>query len=279
MSRRACGPGIERSEVFFGDQAFSPHRHDTYVIGVTECGVQTFDYRGATHRARRGDAFVLHPDERHDGRPGTADGFGFRSLNVAPETIGRCLGNAPLPFVADPVSRHPGLRRAIEAALAVFAGEPEPLRVVEALAGLAATLAATADGLARRTIRIDRPAMARVEALLAASVRDGASVAALERAAGLDRWQIYRQFRAAYGVSPYRYLAMRRLDRAARAVSTGTGLAVAALDAGFSDQSHLTRRFRAAFGLSPGQWRAACRSGCYGSRSGLSGRPAASVAL
>ncbi len=34
--------GIERSEAFFFGRPFAPHRHDTYGIGMTVAGVQTF---------------------------------------------------------------------------------------------------------------------------------------------------------------------------------------------------------------------------------------------
>ena len=38
--------GLERIEARFAGDAFEPHRHDTYAIGVTLQGVQTFQYRG-----------------------------------------------------------------------------------------------------------------------------------------------------------------------------------------------------------------------------------------
>jgi len=40
-------PGEERAEVYLSTCAFEPHRHDTYAIGVTTAGVQTFRYRGS----------------------------------------------------------------------------------------------------------------------------------------------------------------------------------------------------------------------------------------
>jgi AraC-like DNA-binding protein len=38
-------------------------------------------------------------------------------------------------------------------------------------------------------------------------------------------------------------------------IRRGRPLAVAAVDAGFADQSHLTRQFKRSYGLTPGQWR------------------------
>ena len=37
---------MERIEAFFSGHGYEPHRHDTYAIGRTLAGVQSFHYRG-----------------------------------------------------------------------------------------------------------------------------------------------------------------------------------------------------------------------------------------
>ncbi|MEM1151895.1 MAG: AraC family transcriptional regulator [Pseudomonadota bacterium] len=78
---------------------------------------------------------------------------------------------------------------------------------------------------------------------------------------GFSRFVISRQFRRCYGVSPLRYVLLRRLDRAKRCIVSGQSMADAALEAGFSDQSHMTRQFLLAFGVTPGHWKALHRVG------------------
>jgi hypothetical protein len=53
--------GIERAEARFAGRAFSPHRHDTYALGVTTSGLQTFRYRGSQRYCAPGEAHILHP--------------------------------------------------------------------------------------------------------------------------------------------------------------------------------------------------------------------------
>jgi AraC-like DNA-binding protein len=77
----------------------------------------------------------------------------------------------------------------------------------------------------------------------------------LETASGLSRWELARQFRAAYGVGPHRFHLLRRLGIARSLLAEGEPLADIALRCGFADQAHLTRQFKSAFGLSPGRWR------------------------
>src|SRR5437867_4487475 len=93
--------GLERAEVFLTTCAFEPHRHDTYAIGITTAGVQTFRYRGSRRVCLPGQLHILHPDETHDGAPGTEDGFGYRILYIACELVRDALDGCALPFVAD----------------------------------------------------------------------------------------------------------------------------------------------------------------------------------
>src|SRR5438034_3657693 len=95
--------GVERAEVRLSACAYEPHRHDTYAVGITTAGVQVFHYRGFRRVCLPGQLHVLHPDERHDGGPGTVDGFGYRILYVAPEVVRDALAGRSLPFVAEPV--------------------------------------------------------------------------------------------------------------------------------------------------------------------------------
>src|SRR3954452_16115204 len=88
--------GMERIEARFHGNAFDLHRHDTYAIGVTLHGVQSFRYRGATHHSLPGQIIVLHPDELHDGGAGTEEGLRYRMLYLEPSLILDCLDGASL---------------------------------------------------------------------------------------------------------------------------------------------------------------------------------------
>src|SRR5918911_4407285 len=129
--------GIERAEVFLVTCAFEPHRHDTYAIGITTAGVQTFGYRGSRRVCLPGQLHVLHPDETHDGAAGTDQGFGYRILYIAPELVRDALAGRALPFVADPVQELTSAARSI----AFLLGDiDEPISELSA-AEIAATIA------------------------------------------------------------------------------------------------------------------------------------------
>jgi hypothetical protein len=80
---RSCGPAAARRDWFrvapddngplrveadLSTFRYAPHRHDSYAIGVTLAGVQSFSYRRARRDCLPGQVIVRHPDEIHDGQ-------------------------------------------------------------------------------------------------------------------------------------------------------------------------------------------------------------------
>lgn len=138
-------PGLERIDArFFGD-AFVPHRHDTYAIGVTMAGVQRFWYRGEEHFSTNGQVIVLHPDELHDGGAGTQECLRYRMLYLEPEVLrsNGGLNGAALPFLKEPVISDPTLRQHLFDILGDLTAIQEELFIDEFLANLAERLIAT----------------------------------------------------------------------------------------------------------------------------------------
>lgn len=82
----------------FTDHAYESHRHDTFAIGRTLTGVQSFHYRGEMKHSQPGMTMVLHPDEKHDGESGSRDGFRYRMVYVEPATLQEIMKGKPLPF-------------------------------------------------------------------------------------------------------------------------------------------------------------------------------------
>ena len=248
--------GIERAEVHLAACAFEPHRHDTYAIGITTAGVQTFRYRGSRRVCLPGQLHVLHPDELHDGAAGTDEGFGYRILYIPPDLVRDALGGAELPFVADPVQAPiPATRRI--ASLLIDIDEPiNELTSAEIAAAVADSLVSLSGKARHRQARIDLTAVQLVREYLTVHACEPTPASTLEQVAGIDRFTIARHFRWAFGTSPDRYRTLRRLAVARAAIEGGRSLARTAAEAGFADQSHMTRQFKRTYGLTPGRWMA-----------------------
>jgi AraC-like DNA-binding protein len=252
--------GVELLRAWFAGEAYTRHRHDTYGICSTDSGVQVFDYRGATRVSRPGQVVVLHPDEVHDGRAGTTDGFGYRIVYVEPSHIADAVRvihgrSRPLPFVREPVADDTRLARAVDeafhAGLTPLAADAIVMDLAEAL-----LVAERGSGDPARARRVDAAAVERAREFLDAERTRAVHSAELEAITGLTRYELARQFRLALGTSPHRYLLARRLDLARQRMRAGRPLADVAAEAGFADQAHFTRTFKATFGLTPARYRA-----------------------
>jgi AraC-like DNA-binding protein len=245
--------GIERIEARLHGKAYAMHRHDTYAIGLTMSGVQSFHYRRNRRNSLPGNTMVLHPDEAHDGQAGSDEAFHYRMIYLAPALIQEVLGGRVLPFIEGGVTTDSRLAKATSALVQNVGTTVEALEQSDALVELAHALAAVAGTPTRRS-RGDFRAVQRARDYLHAHSEQIVTLDALETATGRDRWSLSRDFRTFYGTSPYRYLTMRRLDTVRRHLLVGTSLADASAAAGFADQSHMTRHFLKTFGLTPGRW-------------------------
>src|SRR5438093_13687769 len=108
LRSRKLWDGVQLLQGWCAGHGFDRHRHATYAIGLTDVGVQAFDYRGVTEVSTPGKVVVLHPDEPHDGRAGTPAGFGYRIVYVPPARIHEAARATPGRPWALPSAREPG---------------------------------------------------------------------------------------------------------------------------------------------------------------------------
>jgi AraC-like DNA-binding protein len=252
---------LQRLAACFGGHAYDLHRHETYAVGLTLWGAQSFHYRGGLRTSSAGQVMVIHPDEAHDGHAGVDEGFAYRMLYIDPGAVGDALGGSAAPFVRDVVSDDPALADLLREAFADFPRPLEPIAADAIIGRVAELLAARCDSAVRpRKPPIAHRAAERARDFLVAEAPRIVASQELEQVSGLDRFTLARHFRAAYGTSPHRFQVGRRLARAQSLIARGTALSEVAAATGFADQSHLTRHFAARFGLTPGRWAALSRS-------------------
>ena len=75
------------------------------------------------------------------------------------------------------------------------------------------------------------------------------------RCAGLSKSTLLRAFTKSKGVTPYRYLETIRINEAKKLLAEGMTPVEAAIETGFSDQSHFSNYFNQFIGLTPGIYR------------------------
>ncbi|AIR91244.1 AraC family transcriptional regulator [Pseudomonas cremoricolorata] len=258
--------GIESLRAHFVGHAYDPHWHDSFLVGVTEQGVQQFNCRRRRHQSTPGQVFLLEPGELHDGHAPSADGFTYSMLHLPPQWLERELRalfeHAPqqaLPGFADTLNADPQLAAATVRAFHAVHGKE--LRIVRETASDDLLCALTRHLHWRQRLAIDPrlPLTAqRAREYLHAHVAEDIGLEQLAAACNTDRYRLTRAFKAAYGLAPHAYLIQLRLTQARQLLSRGQTPAAVAARLGFADQSHLGRWFRRAYRLTPADYRKRC---------------------
>lgn len=259
---RDGGSGVEAVRARFTGHAYDMHRHDEWLVGVTDHGVQDFYCRGARQRSTTDRIILIEPEEAHDGEAGAAGGFAYSMLYLPRPWLRTSLGEGA---GADPAFRSSladdmRLARTIRGACMALADPDGALRRDAALDAVVEALRPHL-GRTRRSGAVGRAAIVarRARDRLQAGVANDVGADALARAAGAaNRFELARAFRAAFGTSPHAYLVQTRLVRARKMLAGAEAPAAIAAACGFADQSHMGRWFRRAYGLTPAAYRACC---------------------
>jgi len=258
--------GIETLRAHFEGHAYDPHWHDSYLVGVTEQGVQQFHCRRQRHVGTSGQVFMLEPGEIHDGDAPSADGFTYRMLYLDPHWIARELTSlfeqAPegyQPGFASTLISDPGLASATMSAFAALHGQAPRIVRQSALDGLLERLTRHVHWRLAHDHDPRMPGVAlRARDYLHAHYQRDLGLDELALVCAVDRFRLTRAFKAAFGLPPHAYLVQLRLSMARRLLARGVVPAQVAGELGFADQSHLGRWFLRAYGLTPSSYRKQC---------------------
>lgn len=256
--KRAAGE-TERIEACFSGLAYAPHSHDTYTLALTTSGVQSFHYRGELRHSLPGEVVILHPDETHDGQAGTESPFAYRAITINPVEVQNILQGSSLPFLPGGVTNHPHFVQIARQLLAELHRPLETLEQQELIFAFANCLQQSTSGSVQHT-RANYQAIKRVREYIddMMSIHSTLSVdISLDELAAISqysKWQVTRDFRSLYGTTPYRYITVKRLQKAKKLLELGLPLVQVAIDCGFADQSHFTRHFKQCFGTTPKMW-------------------------
>ena len=258
--------GIESVRAHFVGHAYDPHWHDSFLVGVTEQGVQQFNCRRTRHCSTPGQVFLLEPGDIYDGHAPTDEGFTYSTLYLEPHWLEAELRvlfeHAPsgsLPSFADTLCHDAHLARATTLAFQAVHGLE--LRIVRqtALDALLASLTRHLHWRKRLNPDPRLPLTAqRARDYLHAHLDQDIGLDDLAQTCGVDRFRLTRAFKAAFGLAPHAYLIQLRLARARRLLANGQTPTEVAMALGFADQSHLGRWFRRAYQLTPADYRRRC---------------------
>lgn len=253
-------PGVTLMHAHFSEHSFEKHSHDTFSIGQTHAGIQSFRCRGEDLNSVKGKIVAFNPDEAHDGHRGGSEAFEYAMLYIEPNVIfdalrdfghrdGRC--HIARPLIDDPVAW-----QSLHKAIAALQHPNESLRADTLLTqALSLLFARHGDAMPVAGPQHKIPQwISRARDYIEEHYASDITVDELARVVQVSRVHVTRAFAAAYGVSPHVYLNSVRIRNAKGFLLAGQSAADVAALTGFADQSHFTKRFKGSVGLTPGVW-------------------------
>ena len=238
-------------------QPFPKHFHEYYVIGLVENGERLLTCMNREYAIERGHILLFNPADTHAciQLGGTLD---YQGINIAMDvmldlaeevTARRSLPGFSRNVILDEVA-FCYLRPLHEQMMDRFGG----LGKEENLLFLLSHLIQKYGQPFESRIPECRHEIERACAFLEQRFAERIDLNQLCRFAGLSKSTLLRAFAKAKGVTPYRYLENIRIGAARKLLEQGVSPVKAALQTGFSDQSHFTNYFKRFIGLTPGAY-------------------------
>lgn len=263
--RRVDGPNtaVDALAVQHVARRFAPHFYDTYAIGVVDSGVCRVTTASGAWYAEPGSLLCFAPGVLHRAEVVSTTPYGYRLVYLSDAMLDALVPTGPrrsAPAFAAPVHTDHALAGALRAAHQAMLDGDDRFRAEAALVSTVRALLRVNTTAPRVAAPIDRASRALVDTTLAGFTRhlgDRVLLDEIADACGVNTFRLIRTFRRATGIAPYAYLVLMRVNRARALLEAGVPISRAALQCGFSDQSHLTRTFTRTFGVSPGRYRRA----------------------
>ena len=240
-------------------QPFPNHFHEYYVIGFVEKGERALSCKNQEYTVKRGDILLFNPGDNHACVQSDEGALDYRSLNITKGVM--------LDLAEEVTGRRelPGFSRSmITDEVAVCCLRPLHESVMNGDHGfgkeenllLLISLLIQRYGQPFETcIPECRDEIEQACAFMEQHYAEHIYLEQICRCAGLSKSALLRAFTRSKGVTPYSYLENVRIGEAKKLLEQGVPPVEAALQTGFSDQSHFTNYFNRFIGLTPGAYR------------------------
>jgi len=254
-------PGVELVIVNQDQWTSQPYQLDDYVLTWVQSGdVRVWNDQSEAY-LRAGDVAIFSADTVLRFQEQVVHDAVSRSLCIARDLVasharlvhGAQAGRTPkFVSVLAPTRR---VRDAVRRAVTAFELPPaEPGHLNCAVAQLIQVL--VDDALPRESERgrsmRDVSATARAREYIHKFATESPSLDAIASHIGSTKFQLLRDFRRTFGITPHAYALRVRINEARRMIRDGTPFAAVAAQTGFCDQSHFSHTFKRIVGVSPG---------------------------
>lgn len=240
-------------------QPFPNHFHEYYVIGFVEDGQRILSCRNKEYSIERGNIILFNPGDNHacvQSDDGTFDYRGFNiSKSIMLDLAEEVTGKRQLPGFFKNVINNDEITCYLRPLHEMVMNGISEFGKEESLLFLISALIQNYGQSFESCVPECRQEIEKACEFIRQHFSERIYLDQICRYAGLSKSTLLRAFTKSKGVTPYRYLETIRINKAKELLGNGMQPAEAAMQTGFSDQSHFTNYFNSFIGLTPGVYR------------------------
>lgn len=240
-------------------QPFPSHFHDYYVIGLAESGTRRLCCNNKGYSITGGDMLLFNPNDSHSCTQSSSEPFDYKAVNISKETMlhlsQEITGKkAPVGFCEN-VIKNDELSASFRIFHKMITENAEKFEKEENLLIFMTQLIKQYSQPFSDCVSFGSEEIENTCKFINEHFAEHLTLNDLCRCSGLSKSTLLRAFTGSKGVTPYRYLQSIRIDKAKKLLEQGASPIDAAMQTGFSDQSHFTNFFNMFIGLSPAAYR------------------------
>lgn len=240
-------------------QPFPNHFHEHYVIGFVEGGERCLSCRNKEYSIGRGSIILFNPGDNHACVQSDGGTFDYRGLNISKRTMldlaEEVTGKRELPGFSKNVIYDDEITCYLRPLHEMIMNGTSDLGKEETLLLLISALMQNYGQPFENCVPECPHEIDKACEFIQKHFNERIYLDQICRYAGLSKSTLLRAFTKSKGVTPYRYLETIRINKAKELLEKGIQPVEAAMQTGFSDQSHFTNYFNSFIGLAPGVYR------------------------
>ena len=240
-------------------QPFPNHFHEYYVIGFVENGQRILSCKNKEYRIESGNIVIFNPGDNHACVQSDDRTFDYRGFNISQNTMldltEEITGKRVLPcFTSNVICDDEitcylrQLHEMVMNGISNFGKEETLLLLISAL------MQSYGKPFASCVPKCPQEIEKACE-FIRQHFHERIYLDQICRYTGLSKSALLREFISSKGITPYRYLETFRINEAKKLLEKGVQTVEAAIQTGFSDQSHFTNYFTSFIGLTPRVYR------------------------
>lgn len=240
-------------------QKFPNHFHQYYVIGFIEKGCRHLSCRNQEYSIHEGDMVIFNPNENHTCEQIDQKTLDYRCLNIKEDVMERIMfditGDSRLPQFKLNIVQDNELVSLLQELHQMIMEERSEFEKEEIFLLLMEQLIQKYSEPISIAFAPDEDEINKVVSYMERHYEECISLSKLSEISGLNKYVLVRTFTKKRGITPYQYLVTIRINKAKEMLENGDLPLQAAMQTGFTDQSHFTKFFKKLIGLTPGQYK------------------------